>query len=336
MFIHYKSFRVRSVIPRKDPFIRKSQKNNPCLLLANPAVLNIAHSLEPKPIATAAMITLQTTAEIQEKLADYRTKGLSIGFVPTMGALHKGHISLIERAKAENHIVICSIFVNPTQFNDPKDLERYPRTLSSDSRMLEEAGASLLFSPDIKEIYPEGTHQKAAMNLGMLDKVMEGKQRPGHFEGVVQVVSRLFDIVQSDTAYFGQKDWQQVAVIREMVRQMKYSTRIIACPIIRESNGLAMSSRNVLLSPEERNQAAAIYQTLSAVKNMSVSASISELIDFARSSLSNIEGMSPEYFEIVDAQTLVPLANMGEAESVVACVAVRLGKVRLIDNMILK
>jgi len=282
------------------------------------------------------MITLQTVAEIQEKLADSRKKGLKTGFVPTMGALHKGHISLIERAKAENNIVICSIFVNPTQFNDPKDLERYPRTLDTDSRMLEMAGTSILFSPQVKDIYPEGMNQVPPIELGMLDKVMEGRLRPGHFRGVVQVVSRLFDIVQADVAYFGQKDWQQVAVIREMVRQLRYPIQIVACPIVREADGLAMSSRNVLLSPEERSVVSGIYKTLSVVKDLSATKPLAELIDFALDSISKIKGMSPEYFEIVDAQTLLPVTKMNDAESIVACTAVKIGKVRLIDNMILK
>jgi pantoate--beta-alanine ligase len=282
------------------------------------------------------MITLRKVAEIQAELAAYRKSGLTTGFVPTMGALHKGHISLIERAKAENNIVVCSIFVNPTQFNDPKDLERYPRTLESDSRMLEKAGATLLFAPDIQEMYPSGTNHKTAMNLGTLDKVMEGKLRPGHFEGVVQVVSRLFDIVPADNAYFGQKDWQQVAVIREMVKRLNYSTKIIACPIIREENGLAMSSRNVLLSPEERSLAAGIYQTLSAVKELTASRPLDSLTAFALSNLGKIKGMTAEYFEIVNAQTLLPVSKMEDAENIVACVAVKIGKVRLIDNMILK
>ncbi|HEV7230057.1 MAG TPA: pantoate--beta-alanine ligase [Bacteroidia bacterium] len=282
------------------------------------------------------MRTLQTIPELQNQLADLRKKGRQIGFVPTMGALHPGHISLIERAKAENGIVVCSIFVNPTQFNDPKDLERYPRTPEKDAGMLQEAGCDLLFTPEIKEMYPSGMVQKNPLNLGMLDKVMEGRHRPGHFEGVIQIVGRLFEIVGPDRAYFGQKDFQQVAVIREMVRQTGSPVEIIACPILREPNGLAMSSRNMLLSAEERERAAGIYVLLKRLKEMAPSSPSSALQEYAALFISSVPGMTLEYLEVADSQTLLPVKAISDAPGVVACIAVKLGKVRLIDNIILK
>jgi pantoate--beta-alanine ligase len=282
------------------------------------------------------MRTLQTIPELKSQLADFRRKGQQIGFVPTMGALHPGHISLIERAKAENGIVACSIFVNPTQFNDPKDLERYPRTLEKDSIMLQQAGCDLLFSPEVGEMYPQGMAQKNSINLGMLGKVMEGRQRPGHFEGVIQVVGRLFEILEPNRAYFGQKDFQQVAVIREMIRQTGSSIKIISCPILREPNGLAMSSRNVLLSPAERELASGIYTLLKQVKERAPSTPSSSLLEYAAQFISGIPGMALEYLEIADSQTLLPVKTLQDAPGVVACIAVRLGKVRLIDNIILR
>ncbi len=285
------------------------------------------------------MITLETIPELKLKLAGIREKKLEIGFVPTMGALHPGHISLIKRAKEENAAVICSIFVNPTQFNDPQDLEKYPRTPEKDMDLLQKAGCDLLFMPKTEEMYPGkdpfvSTHKK--VDLGALAHVMEAQQRPGHFEGVIQIVSKLFDCVNPTRSYFGQKDFQQVAVIRAMVKQLGYTTAIIACPTLREPDGLAMSSRNVLLTPEDRKKAPLIYKTLSEVKEMALCQPLDSLQEYGREKLGNAPGMKLEYFQIADAATLLPVKSMNDAPSIVACVALKLGKVRLIDNMILK
>jgi pantoate--beta-alanine ligase len=291
------------------------------------------------------MITLQTIPELRQKLDEFRSKKLEIGFVPTMGALHPGHISLIKRARQENPIVVSSIFVNPTQFNDPQDLERYPRTPEQDSLLLRDAQCDLLFMPAAKEMYPsiaeasEGKPNRAPyreVKLGSLASVMEASQRPGHFEGVMQIVSKLFDAVDPDRSYFGQKDFQQLAVIREMVKQLGYRTAIIGCPTLREEDGLAMSSRNVLLPPAHRQLAPVIYRTLVEVREMSLCQPVNMLLDYAREKLSAVPEMSLEYFQIADAANLLPVQSLNDAESVVACVAVKLGKVRLIDNMILK
>ena len=272
----------------------------------------------------------------------------SIGFVPTMGALHKGHISLIQQAKAENGCVVSSIFVNPTQFNDPKDLEKYPRPIETDKQMLIDANCDVLFLPSVEEIYPEeqmaiggplvGQLGWNDINLGALDKVMEAAQRPGHFKGVVQVVSRLFDIVEPDKAYFGQKDFQQLAVIREMTKQLNYNIEIIACPIVREPDGLAMSSRNIRLTADERNLAPLIYKTLVDVKKKIEDGKweMEGLIDYASKQIRLCKEMQLEYFEIVDANTLLPVANWNNSPSIVACIAVKLGQIRLIDNIVLK
>jgi pantoate--beta-alanine ligase len=282
------------------------------------------------------MTTLKTIAELKKFLSPQRQKGGSVGFVPTMGALHAGHISLIERAKSENSTVVCSIFVNPTQFNDPKDLAKYPHTPEKDSRMLEEAGCDVLFLPDVLEMYPNGQAPVRTLDLGNLDRVMEGKHRHGHFQGVIQVVSRLFDIVEPNRSYFGQKDFQQLALIREMTRQLNYPTEIIGCPIIREPDELAMSSRNVLLSPEERILAAGISRTLFKIKELCNKQPVETLLSTALSAIASIPGMSCEYFEIADARTLESVSDLADSESVVACIAVKLGSVRLIDNILLK
>jgi pantoate--beta-alanine ligase len=282
------------------------------------------------------MLIVKTKIELKTYLEAGRKQGLSIGFVPTMGALHSGHISLIERAKAENNISLCSIFVNPTQFNDPKDLERYPKTPESDITMLETAGCDVLFMPLAAEMYPSGGTSSPTVDLKTLNQVMEGKNRPGHFQGVIQIVSIFFELVQPDRSYFGQKDFQQLAVVREMVGQLHYSTEIIGCAIIREPDGLAMSSRNVLLPPADRKLAPVISEILFKVKEMASSTSVANLIRYASEKIAATGSMTLEYFEVADATTLLPVTDLSEAASVVACIAVRLGKVRLIDNIILK
>ncbi|MFI5150779.1 MAG: pantoate--beta-alanine ligase [Bacteroidia bacterium] len=292
------------------------------------------------------MITLKTIPELKHTLAEIRAKKLETGFVPTMGALHPGHLSLIKRAREENSVVICSIFVNPTQFNDPQDLERYPRTPGQDSALLSAAGTDILFMPHTHEMYPLPSEASAKegrakdsykrVNLGSLATVMEASHRPGHFEGVMQIVSKLFDCVDPDRSYFGQKDFQQVAVIREMVRQLNFRTLIIACPTLREADGLAMSSRNILLTPEHRKLAPVIFKTLSTVKEMALCQPVQAMLDYAKAEFDSVPELFTEYFGIADASTLLPVQTMQDTDSIVACVAVKLGKVRLIDNMILK
>jgi len=282
------------------------------------------------------MIILKTKEELAKHLQLAREKNQQIGFVPTMGALHPGHISLIERAKLENDRVVCSIFVNPTQFNDPKDLERYPITPEKDIALLEKAGCDVLFMPAVAEMYPPGQPETPALDLHNLDKVMEGKQRPGHFQGVVLIVSRLFDAVLPDRSYFGQKDFQQLAIIRLMAKQLGYRTQIIGCPIIRESDGLAMSSRNVMLSPNERRIAPLISKTLFQVKEKASVEPVDTLIAFVQKTITAVPEMSLEYFEIVDASSLLPVAGLHSVQSVVACIAVKLGSIRLIDNVLLQ
>lgn len=277
------------------------------------------------------MLLSATISELKSLLPD-KTSGLKIGFVPTMGALHKGHISLVEMAVNENDIVVVSIFVNPTQFNDPKDLERYPRTLEADLQLLEKSGCNLVFAPGVKEIYPEPDARK--FNFGELENVMEGKHRPGHFNGVAQVVSKLFDIVQPDKAYFGLKDFQQLAIIKNMVNQLNLGVEIVSCPIIREESGLAMSSRNELLTTEERDNAALISKTLFEAKKLKTEKSVIELVEWISETINKNRFLRVEYVEIVDSLTLQPVNNWYSLNGIVCCVAVFCGKIRLIDNIV--
>lgn len=253
------------------------------------------------------------------------------GFVPTMGALHEGHLSLVDRCRKECDTVVVSVFVNPTQFNDPNDLKNYPRTAEADIALLEKAGADFAFMPSVEEIYPK--KDTRVFDFGQLDKVMEGPSRPGHFNGVAQVVSRLFDIVGCDTAYFGEKDFQQIAIIREMVRQLNYPIRIVACPIVRESDGLAMSSRNLLLTPEHRKAAPLIYQSLREAAELHRALPVE---DTKRRVIERINAnplLHVEYFSIVNADTLQNISDWSEAENVRGCIVVHAGAVRLIDNI---
>jgi len=277
------------------------------------------------------MLLTASISELRKQLPGPES-GKKVGFVPTMGALHKGHISLVEKAVNENDIVVVSIFVNPTQFNDPKDLERYPRTIEADLRLLEKTGCNLVFAPDVKEIYPEPDTRK--FNFGALETVMEGKHRPGHFNGVAQVVSKLFDIVQPDQAYFGLKDFQQLAIIKNMVSQLNLSVKIISCPIIREESGLAMSSRNELLSIEERKNAALISETLFEAKKLKDKNDVKTVAAWIEENINKNAFLKVEYVEIVDAATLQAVKSWDEAGEIVCCVAVFCGKVRLIDNVV--
>ncbi len=276
------------------------------------------------------MLLVKTIKELQDILADLKESG-SVGFVPTMGALHNGHLSLVKQAVSENKTVVVSIFVNPTQFNDPDDLEKYPRTLETDLRLLEPTGCKIIFAPNAKEVYPEPDTRK--FNFGKLETVMEGKHRPGHFNGVAQVVSKLFDMVQPDRAYFGLKDFQQLAIIKAMVKQMQLPVEIIACPIVREKSGLAMSSRNERLTAEARRNAASIFETLKKAKEQKELKSVHELTSWVVKTIDKNPFLEVEYFEIVDDIQLQPVNNWTENSKKVGCVAVYCGDVRLIDNI---
>lgn len=269
--------------------------------------------------------------DLQAILDGKREEGLSIGFVPTMGALHNGHLSLVEQAGQQTGFVVVSIFVNPTQFNDKGDLERYPRDLQKDVDLLTSTCCQLVFAPESDEIYPEPDTRQ--FNFGTLEQVMEGKFRPGHFNGVAQVVSRLFDLVQPDKAFFGQKDFQQLAIINEMVRRLNLPVEVIACPIVRESDGLAMSSRNMLLSPEQRKNAVHISATLFEAVNKISGSSVEELCKWVTNRINENEYLDTEYFEIVDSVTLLPVNSWDEPCVKVGCIAVHSGKIRLIDNI---
>lgn len=278
------------------------------------------------------MIQTKTRQELQQKLSELRIRG-SIGFVPTMGALHSGHLSLVKKAAEENQTVVVSIFVNPTQFNNAEDLKRYPRNLQADLNLLQDTGCNLVFAPDVATIYPEPDTRK--FDFGNLDRVMEGKHRPGHFNGVAQVVSKLFELIQPDRAYFGLKDFQQLAVIKKLVRMMHLPVEIIPCPIVREKSGLAMSSRNELLTPEERENAALIYQTLVKAKNLKGEKSVQEIINRVKDTINQNPYLTVEYFEIVESENLEPVNGWNEHTGLVGCIAVHCGKVRLIDNIVL-
>jgi pantoate--beta-alanine ligase len=278
------------------------------------------------------MFLIETIKGLKNKLNEIKEAGTT-GFVPTMGALHAGHISLVQQAVSENKTVVVSIFVNPTQFNDPKDLERYPRNLNTDLKLLEKTGCQIVFAPTSEEIYPEPDTRK--FNFGALETVMEGKHRPGHFNGVAQVVSKLFDIVQPDKAYFGLKDFQQLAIIKEMVLQLKLPVEIVPCPIVREVSGLAMSSRNELLSAEERKNAAIISKTLLEANKLSEHKSVRELAEWITKTINKNPYLTVEYVEIVDGRQLQPVKSWDNEGEKVCCVAVFCGKVRLIDNVVL-
>jgi pantoate--beta-alanine ligase len=278
------------------------------------------------------MEVVKTVRELK-KIIDLQRKSKAIvGFVPTMGALHEGHLSLVRKAAEETDFVVVSIFVNPTQFNNKEDLNRYPRDLSRDLELLEKTPCQLVFAPEVSEVYPEEDTRK--FNFGALESVMEGKFRPGHFNGVAQVVSRFFDMVHPDKAYFGLKDFQQVAIINKMVELLKLDVEIIRCPIIREEGGLAMSSRNMLLTNEERKNACLISQTLFASVEMAKNYSVEEVQKWVIDTIDKNPFLQTEYFEIVDSKELVPINNWDAVVNKIGCIAVHCGKVRLIDNII--
>ena len=278
------------------------------------------------------MRIVKTINELISLVNELKADNKTIGFVPTMGALHEGHLTLVRQCVAENEVCIVSVFVNPTQFNNKADLEKYPRNVEKDAQLLEEAGCAYVFAPSAEEMYStdelENTFQ---FDFGGMDRLMEGKFRPGHFNGVVQVVSKLFKLVQPDKAYFGKKDFQQLAIIHRMVRLMHFQVEIIDCPIVREASGLAMSSRNERLSAAERDTAANIYRILNESRNLTDTMSPAELTQWVTDEVNNAGGLSVEYFDIADRETLVTI-NRWQPESI-GCIAVFCGEVRLIDNI---
>jgi pantoate--beta-alanine ligase len=273
-------------------------------------------------------------SEINSEIAALRNSGKSIGFIPTMGALHEGHISLIRKSIAENDICVSSVFVNPIQFNNSSDLEKYPRTLEDDIHKLEDAGCDIVFAPSVEEMYPDTVQE--SYDFGPLEHVMEGEKRPGHFNGVAVVVNRLFEICMPHRAYFGEKDFQQLMIIRELVRMKNLKVKIIGCPIIREADGLAMSSRNMRLSPGERELAPVIFKTLSWIKEQVGKVDIEALINEAVSRLDHYDAIHVEYVKIVDEQTLMPIRQWDVANDIRAFIALFLGEIRLIDNVKIK
>lgn len=277
------------------------------------------------------MKIIDTISELEIQLQGYRHKGETIGLVPTMGALHQGHASLVERCVADNKISIVSLFVNPTQFNNKEDLKHYPRTPEKDHELLERLGVDYVFSPSVEEMYPE--EDKRVFDFGQLDKVMEGEFRPGHFNGVAQIVSKLFDIVKPDNAYFGEKDFQQLAIVKDMVRQLQMPVNIIGMPIVRESSGLAMSSRNQRLSEEQKKNASEVYKVLNESKLMIDKFIPYELINYVSESINKVSGLKVEYFQIVDGDNLQPVTSWSDSDYIVGCIALFCGEVRLIDNI---
>jgi len=282
------------------------------------------------------MILFKKAADLHKWLDDQRKKEISIGFVPTMGALHKGHISLIETARQQNPATVCSIFVNPTQFNDPKDFEKYPVTIEKDITLLEQAGCDVLFLPSVKEMYPGGIKTTRHYDLGFLETILDGKFRPGHFQGVCMIVHRLLEIVNPDNLYLGQKDYQQCMVITKLIELINMADKIKVniCPTLREADGLAMSSRNMRLNKEERIIATTIYHSLLHIKNNINGKQVAPLKQEAIAMLEKA-GFKVDYVEIANAVNLSPVSNWDGKEKIVALVAAFMNEVRLIDNMLL-
>lgn len=278
---------------------------------------------------------IEKASDLLSLIRNNKQKGYTVGFVPTMGALHKGHITLVKKSVKENDLTIVSIFINPTQFNDKKDLDKYPRTLEADLEKLIPTGVDVVFAPSVVEMYPDGDEKGSDIDLGGLDKNLEGAFRPGHFKGVAQVVKRLLDIVTPDKMYMGQKDFQQFTIIQYMIDSLKIKTKLVICPIIREPNGLAMSSRNERLSPLTREKAGIIYTTLKAIKKYQNTKTVPELEQYGKQKLT-VAPFECEYFSIVDGHKLTTINDFNDTDYVVACVAVWADGVRLIDNIILK
>ena len=278
------------------------------------------------------MKTIKLIKDLLTEIEILKTSGKTIGFVPTMGALHDGHKSLVESCVAENDVCVVSIFVNPTQFNNSTDLEKYPRNLEQDAELLESIGCRIIFAPQPEEIYqPEEMNAPFEFDFGGLDTVMEGKFRSGHFNGVVQIVSKLFQLVQPDKAYFGEKDFQQLAIIHRMVKILHFPVEIIDCPIVRERSGLALSSRNQRLTVDQRKKAVEISKVLSESRNFAAQLSPIELTQWVVELINLVPGLEVEYYEIVNITTLQPVYSWSEPS--VGCIAVYCGEVRLIDNI---
>lgn len=277
------------------------------------------------------MKTFITKASVGQYLQQLKAQGKAVGFVATMGALHQGHLSLIELAKQQNDIVVCSIFVNPTQFNDPKDLEKYPRTIEADTRKLEQAGCDILFSPEVKEMYDDNEHWH--LNIGEAEGLLEGEFRPRHYQGVTQVVYKLFKIIEPDKAYFGQKDYQQFLIISKMVDMLNMPVTMVMCPIKRETDGLAMSSRNIHLSVDDRQHALVLSKALNHIKDNFDGDNIPALKKEAAQLINAEPGVALDYFEIADGDTLHEATPA--SKTIVALVAAKVGKTRLIDNILL-
>ena len=278
------------------------------------------------------MKTVYTVNELKQELASVDMSG--VGFVPTMGALHAGHRSLVEKARKECETVVVSVFVNPTQFNDKNDLKHYPRTPEADEALLEAAGADIVFMPTVEEIYPEPDTR--IFDFGQIDKVMEGATRPGHFNGVAQVVSRLFDMVNPAKAYFGEKDFQQIAVIKAMVKQLGLTVEIVECPIIRDEDGLALSSRNTLLTADHRDAAPHIYATIKQCAEKMQAMTPAELSAWVTAEVESNPLLKVIYFQAVDALSMQQISAWSESERVQGCIAVQAGDIRLIDNVRIK
>lgn len=280
------------------------------------------------------MVVVKSVNELKKQVGRLRDEHKSIGFVPTMGALHQGHLQLVSRCVAENDACVVSLFINPTQFNDKNDFNRYPRTLENDTALLASVGCAIVFAPSAEEMYTSSEMETVfEFDFGGLDEVMEGIFRPGHFNGVVQVVSKLFSLVTPDKAYFGEKDFQQLAIIRRMVQVMNFPIEIVGCPIVREKSGLALSSRNALLSEQERTTAAVIYRTLSESKQLMHEKTVAETKAWVINRLNVVDGLKVEYYEIVNGNSLQSITDWSDADYVVGCVTVYCGKVRLIDNI---
>jgi pantoate--beta-alanine ligase len=277
------------------------------------------------------MLVSSLINETRRILSIFRQQGKSIGLIPTMGALHEGHLSLIDASLRSNDISVISIFVNPTQFNDRNDFKKYPRDIDKDLELIRLKGCDLVFIPAEEEIYPE--KDQRVFDFGTLDKYMEGKYRPGHFNGVAQIVSRLFSIIEPDKAYFGEKDFQQLVIIKKLVQQLCIPVEIVSCPIIREPDGLAMSSRNRLLTPVQRKSAARISKVLMNAKSIARKIEIARLKDYVISEIDSDPNLKTEYFEIVLESNMIPLKKWPEKSPVIACIAVKAGHIRLIDNI---
>jgi pantoate--beta-alanine ligase len=284
------------------------------------------------------MQTITTIAALNAAIEEAKNANKTIGLVPTMGALHEGHLSLIHKAREQNDLVVVSVFVNPIQFNNKEDLAKYPRTVEADCEKLSSAGADIAFVPSVEEMYPEPVN--TVYHFGPIEEVMEGPRRPGHFSGVAVVVRRLFDLTKPNRAYFGEKDYQQIAIIRNLLEQIKYPIEIVPCPIVRAEDGLALSSRNMRLSAEARAVAPHIYATLQQAVEMSEVEDVETVHDFVIDTLSSfheVNGLDenlkfePEYFEIVNDTTLQPISDWKDAKGIVGCIAVWLTGVRLID-----